>query len=76
MAKIIKITGYLIGDDDLDENEVALVAKSILGGKFDCIEKPFQAQSEEIPDWNDNHPLNYINCPITECEKYFEKSNI
>lgn len=72
MAKIIKITGYLVTlDDSLDEQEIALAAKEILGSKFNCIEKPFTAQTAEIGEWHDDHELNYTFCPVSDCEKYF-----
>lgn len=71
MSKIIKITGYLIAHDDVDEDEIALAAKEILGSKFDCIEKPFAAESKDIGELDDEHPLIYFDCPVSECEKYF-----
>lgn len=74
MAKIIKVTGYLVAlDDDIDEKEIALAAKEILGSKFDCIEKPFVAETADVGEWHDNHELNYYDCPIDVCESYFKK---
>lgn len=72
--KLIKITGFLIGENDIDEEEIALVAKSILGGKFDCIEKPFTVQSQPLPDWNEEHPLNSIYATLESCENYFPQT--
>lgn len=73
MAKIIKLTGYLVTDDDnIDEKEIAFATKEILSDKFDCIGKPFKAEVATIEDWNDNHELNYINSTTDVCEKYFK----
>ena len=75
MAKIIKLTGYLIAtDDDMDEREIAIAAKEILSSKFDCIGKPFTTESADIGIWSDEHKLNYIDCPVSVCEQYFNKS--
>ena len=73
MAEIIKITGYLVSlDDCIDEKEVALAAKEILGSKFDCIGKPFTAESADIGEWHDDHELNSFNCTTETCESYFK----
>lgn len=74
MAKIIKITGYLVTPDDyIDEREVALAAGEILGSKFDCIEKPFVTKIADVDNWHDNHELNRYDCPIAVCEQYFKR---
>ena len=30
--------------------------------------------STKIDEWDDNHPLNYIDCPEAEYEKYFKEN--
>lgn len=74
MAKIIKVTGYLVDTwDCLSESEIELAAGEILGSKFDCIAKSFRADSRDIGEWDDNHRLNEISCTFEECERYFDK---
>lgn len=74
MAKIIKITGYLVTNDDyIDEDEIAPAAGEMLSSKFDCIIKPFAAETADVDNWNDNHVLNRCDCPSDVCEKYFER---
>lgn len=78
MAKIIKVTGYLVVEDDVDEKIVEETAKEILSSKFDGIGQCFQTKSRSLgknlfyeEDWN-NHPLNSIDCKIETCESYFK----
>lgn len=80
--KIVKVIGYLLAEDDVDEADVALEAKQVLGGRFDCVEKPFKAESTFIgKTWNDetgehileNHPLNRFDCSMETCEMFFQK---
>lgn len=79
MAKIIRVTGYLVVHDNVSEREVEEIASDCLGGKFDGIPKHFSAESVSLGEnlfWSEawqNHPLNRVDCPITECEKYFVK---
>ena len=81
MAKLLKITGYLVAEDSVNDCTLANTAKQVLASKFDCIEKPFMIESISLgedlfysDEWK-NHPLNSINCSIETCESYF-KSNI
>lgn len=76
MAKIIKVTGYLVAHDDLDEERVARAAGDILSDKFECVNGPFVVQSTPLgisffdEAW-DNHPLNRIDCSMDVCEQFF-----
>ena len=78
MAKLIKITGYLIADDTINEHDIKNSAGEILASRFDCIKAPFTVESAHLCDslvteeWN-NHPLNSINSTFSDCEKYFNE---
>lgn len=69
MAKIFKISGYAVdcnGDycpDDIREK---------LFDYMDLFGLHFEIEEKEIGDFDDDNPLNKINCPIEECEKWFK----
>lgn len=70
MAKIFKIEGYLIdpnGDYNKEDIEVDL------DQNFDAIAHHIKVQERDIGEWEDDNPLNYYNCPESECEKYFSR---
>lgn len=79
MAKIVKVTGYLVipYDDCFYEDSLpggplhAQTIEEILSGKCDAIAKNFKLEDRDIEEWDDDNALNSINCPISECEKYF-----
>lgn len=67
MAKIYKISGYIIDiHDDFNENDIRWLLE-----RYDVSIKHFQANEADIGEWYDNHPLNYYDSDISECEKYF-----
>lgn len=72
MAVLLKIEGYLVMPDrkawQVDSDEIATFTEEILGGKLDAIGKGFSVQTVSVPDWNDNHRLNYINTTKTEID--------
>lgn len=68
MAKIYKISGYVIDvNDEWNENELRWLLEN------DVTIKHFKAEDADIGEWYDEHPLNYINSSIDECEKYFKE---
>jgi hypothetical protein len=70
MAKIFKLSGYLIdtnNDYDSEELEVAL------SEDYDLIANHIKVEEKDIGEWDDDNFLNYCDCPIEECEKYFKK---
>lgn len=82
MAKLIKIVGYLVSDDDVDECEIEVAAKEILESKFDSIGYPFSANSVSLrkdlffsKEWY-NNPLNKVNCSIKDIESYFKREKL
>ena len=68
MAKIYKISGYVIDvNDEWNENELRWFLEN------DVTIKHFKAEDADLGEWYDEHPLNYCNSPIEECEKYFKE---
>lgn len=68
MAKIYKISGYVIDvNDEWNENELRWLLEN------DVTIKHFKAEDADLGEWYDEHPLNYCNSPIKECEKYFKE---
>lgn len=70
MAKIFKFSGYLIdpnGDLEADDLRVSLKQD------YDAIAHHIHIEEVDLPEWDDDNPLNRCDCPVAECEKYFRK---
>lgn len=70
MAKIHKISGYLVdpnGEDDKD------ILTTWLEHIFDSMFQQLHIETADIGEWDDDNPLNYPNCDLAECEKWFPK---
>lgn len=73
MAKLFKIQTYLIDyqDDFASAEELENYIEWAIGhGMFEHT----QIQSADIGEWEDEHPLNYMDCPESEFEKYFKET--
>lgn len=68
MARIYKVVGYFV--DSSNETTVRDIFDIIEAPDFVCA-KHFKVECEEIPDWDDDNPLNKVSCPKEECDKYF-----
>lgn len=69
MAKIYKFSGYIVDvNEEYNENEL----KYILEGN-DLTIRHFKHDSADIGEWQDDNPLNYYKCDVSEFEKYFEE---
>lgn len=69
MAKIYKFSGYIVDvNEEYNENEL----KYILEGN-DLTIRHFKYDSADIGEWQDDNPLNYYKCDVSEFEKYFER---
>lgn len=69
MAKIYKISGYIVDvNDEWNEDELRWLLEN-----NDVTIKHFNANVADIGEWHDNHPLNYYKCDVSECEKYFKE---
>lgn len=72
MAKIFKISGYFV---DLNGNFDASGLAVSLRQSFDLIDHHIEVEEVTLPgEWDDDHPLNQCDCPVSECEKYFAKT--
>ena len=70
MAKIYKVTGYVVDfRDEYDEDYIQLLIEQ----SSDLFTRHFHVDSADIGEWYDEHPLNYCNSDISECEKYFSE---
>lgn len=74
MAKLFKLTAYLtdvdgsFGEQDLEDYVMWRLRDELL---VDHI----HLSSAGIGEWHDDHPLNYMNCPEAEYEKYFKENS-
>ena len=70
MARVHKISGYLVdpnGEYTRDDIEVAM--ERVLDAPF----QQLHIDTADIGEWEDDNPLNYSNCDLAECEKWFAK---
>ncbi len=73
MAKIFKFTGYYIDPNGgIDPEDVSLQLQEI---GLDVFDHHVRVEEADVDNWYDNHPLNHVDCPIEECEKYFGGAN-
>ena len=70
MAKVIKFSGYLVDPNGCyGHDDIEYVLDRYLD---DAVLKSLKIEEVDIGEWYDNHPLNYIDCGVEECEKYFD----
>ena len=72
MPRIYKITTYLVDCSD-EFNDASLKDCLVYCTQNDLNLEHTKIQSADIGEWNDDHPLNYYNCPKAEYEKYFKE---
>lgn len=71
MAKIFKISGYLVDPDDLYRlSEIEAGISYALDG---MVHQHIHVEEADIGKWNSESPLNYDNCDLADCEKYFKR---
>ena len=70
MAKIFKVTGYFVDPNDSYDSDNLRVE---LEQNYDLISHQFKVEECNIGEWDDEILLNKIDCPVSECEKYFVK---
>lgn len=70
MAKIFKISGYLV--DPVGDYQADYLRRDISAG-YDMIGQHIHVEEASIGEWDDESPLNYDNCDLAECEKYFKR---
>lgn len=73
MATIFKISGYLVDpNDDFTAEDLEVR----IGEDYDIIGHHIKVEEADLGEWDDDNPLNYLDCPINECEKYFDKKEV
>lgn len=71
MAKIFKISGYLVDPDDLYRlSEIYACISYALDG---MVHQHIHVEESDMGKWDDESPINYDNCDLAECEKYFKR---
>ena len=75
MAKLFKLTAYLV--DPVDEFDTDSLEDCIIYcTQNDLNLRHTGIESVDIGEWDDDHPLNYIDCPKAEFEKYFNEAQL
>lgn len=73
MARIYKITAYIVDPNEVYENGEDCFAALIDRSKVYC---PVPVKHEEAQfEWNENLPINWIGCEDSDCEAYFNKGD-
>ena len=73
MARIFKFSGYMVdpGGDLTDER-----LRVSLEEGYDAIARHIQIEERDLGEWDDDNPLNLCDCPVSECEKYFDEISV
>ena len=74
MAKLFKITTYIVDYNDEFVTDEKLDDCLTYCTQNDLNLQHTQIQSADLGEWYDEHPLNYVNCPKAEFEKYFKEN--
>lgn len=73
MAKLFKLTAYLVDPNNtFDESNLEDYLIWCLRDELDI--DHIHLESADLGEWYDEHPLNYIDCPKEEYEKYFKEN--
>ena len=69
MAFLHKISGYLVdvNEDYFEEDIVTEIEQGL-----DLSSQHLHVETAQVEGWDDENPLNYRNCDLAECEKYFK----
>lgn len=70
MVKIHKISGYVVDIDETFNVEDLKYALDVM----EFFAPQLHIETANIGEWNDDNPLNHLNCDLAECEKYFPKA--
>ena len=74
MAKLFKISAYIVDMNDEFSTEDRIEDCLIYCTQNDLNLEHIKIDSADIGEWEDNHPLNYVDCPKSEFEKYFKEN--
>ena len=72
MAKIFKISGYLVDPKGENTRRWLRHALIVAGNNVNLFGQHIHVEERDIPDWNDDLPINQRNCDLAHCEKYFK----
>jgi hypothetical protein len=73
MAKLFKLTAYLVDyNGTFDESNLEDYLMYCLRDELDI--DHIRLTGADIGPWHDDHPINNINCPEAEYEKYFKEN--
>lgn len=71
MAKLFKIQAYIVDPNgEFDTNELAELMEY---GPYDIHLRHINIDEADLGEWDDNLPVNYIDCPEAEFKKYFKE---
>ena len=73
MAKLFKIQAYIVDVNDEFYTDDRLEDCLIYYTQNDLNLDHLKIQSIDLGEWHDDHPLNYMDCPEAEYEKYFKE---
>ena len=71
MAKLFKISAYVVDGNGEFGTEDRLEDCLTYCTQNDLSLNHLKINSADIGEWDDNHPLNYVNCDIKTYDKYF-----
>lgn len=73
MAKLFKIEAYVVDGYEEFTTEDRLEDCLIWRTQNDLNLRHLKIDSADIGEWDDEHPLNYVDCPKAEFKKYFKE---
>lgn len=79
MAQLYKMTLYICDLDEdlsLDEIKTLINERALNGCAINCVCHFSDEKVGGNVDWDDDIDLNYLDCPTSAWEKYFEDRNI
>lgn len=69
MAKIFKISGYIVTDNEYYDEES--MENFLFNGYCGLFPRHVHVEETEVSDWSERNPLLDKNCDLADCEKYF-----
>ena len=73
MAKLFKIQAYIVDcNDEFDSGNIEEYLDYCTQRYFSL--EHLKVTETDLGEWDDDHPLNIVDCPEAEFEKYFKES--
>jgi hypothetical protein len=73
MAKVFKFSAYVVDPSDEFSTNDRFEDCLIWLTQNELNLNHLKIESADIGEWDDDHPLNFYDCPETEYEKYFQE---